>query len=91
MNGFKNLFRVMKVCYSKKGWVMRNTDLKILFVSGGDDPCRISDKDFYKAVNFLKAKGYKSVNSILYPGLRHEILLENEPKVWGDILKFIEN
>lgn len=90
VNGFKNLFRIMKICYSKNGWVMRNTDLKILFISGGDDPCRIDDKAFYKAVNFLKAKGYKSVDSILYPGLRHEIMLENEPKVQEDILKFIE-
>ena len=89
VNGFQNLFRIMKECYSHKNWHMENPVLKILFVSGGDDPCRISDKDFYKAVNFLKSRGYCDVQSHLYPGLRHEILLEGKQEVWDDILAFI--
>jgi len=88
-NGFKNLFKIMELCYSKKGWKMSNPSLEILFISGGDDPCRISDKDFLKAVNFMKDRGYKKVSYHLYPGLRHEILLEDEPKVWSDVSDFI--
>ena len=68
---------------------MSNPSLEILFISGGDDPCRISDKDFLKAVNFMKDRGYKKVSYHLYPGLRHEILLEDEPKVWSDVSDFI--
>lgn len=88
-NGFENLFKIMKACYAPKGWKMANPSLPVRFISGGDDPCRISDKDFYKAVDFMKKRGYTNVTSILYPGLRHEILLENEPKVWEDVLEFI--
>lgn len=88
-NGFENLFKIMKVCYNSKGWKMANPQLPIRFISGGDDPCRISDKDFRKAVDFLKNRGYTNVSATLYPGLRHEILLEKEPKVWEDVLDFL--
>lgn len=89
-NGFKNLFRIMQECYGAKGWRMANPDLKIMFISGGDDPCRISDKDFYKAVNFMRSRGYKDVSSKLYPGLRHELLLEGKREVWDDVLDFLD-
>lgn len=90
VNGFQNLFRIMKECYSAKNWHMKNPALKVLFISGGDDPCRISDKDFYKAVNFLKSRGYSDVQSRLFPGLRHEILLEGKQEVWEEVLAFIK-
>ncbi|MGM9787368.1 MAG: alpha/beta fold hydrolase [Candidatus Cryptobacteroides sp.] len=90
VNGFQNLFRIMKECYSDKNWHIKNPALKVLFISGGDDPCRISDKDFYKAVNFLKSRGYSDVQSRLFPGLRHEILLEGKQEVWEEVLAFIK-
>ena len=90
-NGFKNLFKIMQSCYAEKGWKVSNPSLPIMFISGGDDPCRISDKDFLKAIDFMKKKGYENVSYHLYPGLRHEILLEKEDKVWEDILQFIDN
>lgn len=49
----------------------------------------VSDRDFSKAVDFLKACGYTRVRSKLYPTLRHEILHEEVPEVFTDILKFI--
>lgn len=88
-NGFENLFKIMKACYNPKGWKMSNPQLPVKFISGGDDPCRISDKDFHKAVDFMRKRGYTQVNATLYPGLRHEILLENKPEVWKDILDFL--
>ncbi len=88
-NGFENLFKIMKACYNPKGWKMSKPELPILFISGGDDPCRISDKDFYKAVDFMKNRGYSNVSATLYPGLRHELLLEGEMKVWNDVLEFL--
>lgn len=88
-NGFKNLFKIMKECYNPKGWQMAHSKMPVLFVSGGDDPCRISDKDFDKAVDFMRERGYGKVSSKLYPGLRHEILLEGKAEVWEDIAKFI--
>lgn len=89
-NGFKNLLGVMVDCYSPKAWAMGNAALPIMFISGGDDPCRISDKDFQKAVDFMKARGYSNVSSKLYPSLRHEILLEKEAEtVFADIALFL--
>ena len=90
VNGFKNLFKIMKQCYASKGWKVSKPSLPIMFISGGDDPCRISNKDFMGAVNFMKERGYKDVTYQLYPGLRHEILLEGEKQVWDDVLEFIE-
>ncbi|MBP5488343.1 MAG: alpha/beta fold hydrolase [Bacteroidales bacterium] len=89
-NGFYGLLGVMKDCYNLKGWALKNPGLKILFISGANDPCRINDKAFARAVEFMRERGYKNVESKLYPGLRHEILQEKEaPEVFADILKFI--
>ena len=89
VNGFQGLLRLMRDCYGPAGWKMAHPQLSILFLSGGNDPCRVSDKDFGKAVDFLKARGYTQVRSKLYPTLRHEILHEENPEVFTDILKFI--
>lgn len=89
-NGFYGLLGVMKDCYSPKNWAMKNPALKVLFISGADDPCRIDDKAFAKAVDFMRKRGYTNVESKLYPGLRHEILQEKEaPEVYSDILNFL--
>ena len=85
-NGFDNLFGLMQDCYSGKGWITSNKTLPILFVSGKDDPCRTSDKDFGKAVQAVKNAGYTNVASVSYEGMRHEILNETgKEKVWQDI------
>ena len=88
-NGFKGLLGLMKDCYGAKGWKMANPNLPIRFISSGNDPCRISDKDFRKAVAFLQSRGYRQVGSRLFPTLRHEILREEDPAVFTDILKFL--
>ncbi len=84
LNGYESLFRLMRECYSTKGWKMANPALPVHFISGGDDPCRISDKRFAAAGEHLKARGYRSVTQKLYPGLRHEILNEGDMQVWRD-------
>ena len=87
-NGFLNLMRIMQMCYSADGWQMKNPSMPVLFVSGADDPCRIDDKAFGKAVQFLRERGYHNVDSKLYKGLRHEILFETDAKdiVWKDLI-----
>lgn len=89
-NGFAGLLGVMKDCYSAEGWAMANPDLPVMFISGAEDPCRVSDAAFMSAVSFMKERGYKNVSSKLYPGLRHEILLEKEaPSIYSDIFEFL--
>lgn len=90
-NGYFNLSSLMIECYSKKGWQMANPDLPIMFISGGDDPCRVSDEVFNEAVEFMRTVGYKNVSSKLYPNVRHQILKDVSYKeVWEDIHKFLE-
>lgn len=74
-----------------KGWKTGNPQLKVRFISGAEDPCRLSDKDFDKAVERMRQAGYKDVRAISYPGMRHEILNESgKAQVWADVLGFCE-
>lgn len=91
LNGFATLFGLIKRAYRKAGWKMQNPDAPIFFIAGEDDPCIISPKDFAKAVNFMRERGYKDVESKLYPGMRHEILNEvGKAEVWRDVVSWIE-
>lgn len=90
LNGFETLFGLIKRAYRKNGWVMQNPDLPIFFIAGADDPCIISTKDFEKAVNFMRERGYQDVKSKLYPKMRHEILNEiGKNAVWEDVVSEI--
>ena len=88
-DGFLNLLLLMKDCYSK-GDKAGNPDLPVRFISGGDDPCRLSDKALEDAVQAMRDKGYKDVTLKIYPGLRHEIHNETDhAEVWNDILSYL--
>lgn len=90
-NGFISLFSMMQDCYCAKGWKVSKPDLPILFIAGKDDPCITDEKQFGKAVDFIKNAGYGNTGSIMYEGLRHEILNETQKeKVWSDVLGFLE-
>ena len=90
LNGFQNLFTLMKDIYTKQGWELKKKDLPIFFIAGQDDPVIVSQKDWQKAQNFLKEIGYQNVSEKLYQGMRHEILNEKDKKtVFEDILKWI--
>lgn len=87
VNGFKNLLDLMKDCYSPKGWKMSNPSLPVHFISGAEDPCRISDKAIDKAADLMRRVGYRNTDLHLYHGMRHEILNETDRlQVWDDIL-----
>lgn len=90
LNGFIILFSLMKRAYDPRGWQMKNPAAPIFFIAGSDDPCIISQKDFEKAVNFMRARGYQDVVSKLYPKMRHEILNERgKLEVWSDVVDWI--
>lgn len=86
-NGFSGLLGLMKDCYAPKGWKVSNPDLPVHFISGAEDPCRVSDKALEQAVEKMRKLGYRHVDLKLYPGMRHEILNETgRLTVWNDIL-----
>lgn len=88
LNGYEGLLYLIKETYSKKGWRIENPHLPIRFVSGKDDPCMISEKKFFNAIQLLEKIGYESVSHRLFDGMRHEILNEkNNSIVYKDIVK----
>ena len=84
------LMKLFEEAYSKRGWIVSNPELPVIFLSGEDDPCMISRRKFQKSVRRMIKNGYTSTEDILYPGMRHEILNEvDKVSVWEDILNYI--
>lgn len=91
LNGFENLFRLMRNVYNDEKWIMRNPKLPIYFIAGKDDPCIISETKFHEACDFMRRLGYKNVKQKVYAGMRHEILNEVQAQVvFDDVLAFID-
>lgn len=66
-----------------------NPDLKILLLSGIDDPCAGGDRGRSNSKEVLETAGFKDISVITYEGMRHEILNEAEKgRVYSDILNF---
>ena len=67
-----------------------NPNIPILMLAGEDDPCRGGDKGFEDSIKTLRDAHYTNIKTKLYPGMRHEILNEeNHKEVYNDILKFL--
>lgn len=89
LNGIMTLLNLENITYTGKGFQVRQPELPVLFVSGKDDPCYVSEKRWKQAVNRMYQLGYKNVKQIRYEGLRHEIHNEEEyEKVFQDIEAF---
>ena len=87
LNGYMSLLGLMLDVYSKEGWLMKNTQLPVWFISGADDPCMIDLPKFLAAVNLMQNVGYSNVTYKLYDGMRHEIFNETDKKkVYEDVL-----
>lgn len=92
LNGFLNLFILMHEIYNDEDYLIRNPNMPILFIAGGQDPVIISKRDWEETQIFYKNIGYDSVKGILYKNMRHEILNElDKDIVYADILNFIES
>lgn len=92
LNGFLNLFTLMQDIYNEEDYLVRNPNMPILFIAGGQDPVIISKRDWEETQIFYKNMGYDNVKGILYKNMRHELLNEIDNNiVYEDILKFIES
>ncbi|HEX3078780.1 MAG TPA: alpha/beta fold hydrolase [Lachnospiraceae bacterium] len=92
VNGFRCLFLLMREAYSRKGWLNRNRDLPIWFISGNEDPCMGDVEKFHQAVRRMKEVGYQDVQAKIYDKMRHEIINETERMlVYKDILDRLDN
>lgn len=89
LNGFMTLLNLESITYTKGGFEVKQPKLPILFVSGEDDPCYVSEKKWRQAVERLSKLGYENITEIRYKGLRHEIHNEEEyEKVFRDMESF---
>lgn len=67
-------------------------DMPLFFVSGIDDPVGDCGKGVVAAVKMYREAGVRDVDMILYPGMRHEILNEDDKaKVYVDVLNWLED
>lgn len=91
VNGFENLFNLMKYTYKKSAYKVQNPALPIHFIAGSDDVVIVSPEKWEKAVEFIRKVGYPNVTRKLYPDMRHELLNEiGREEVYADVLEFIE-
>jgi len=89
INGFINLFKLMKGAYDKKNWNMQNKNLEFFVIAGEDDPIIQNRKKFNGLLEFLKSVGYTKIDSKLYENKRHELINEvGKWEIYEDILKF---
>lgn len=67
-------------------------DLPILLVSGDQDPVGEEGRGVLRAEALLRRAGVRQVETKLYPGCRHELVIEkNRLQVAGDILAWMES
>ena len=90
VNGFENLFNLMKYTYKKRGYRVQNPNLPIYFISGSDDAVLGNELKWFAAIEFLRKVGYNDVSGKLYEGMRHEIHQDVcKEEVFADLLRFI--
>ena len=66
-------------------------DLPLLFLSGDADPVGEQGKGVRRAIQSLKDAGVQNIESIFYPGARHELLVEtNKQEVFADIAAWLD-
>lgn len=92
LGGYAALTNLTAACCSKRHAKKVPTELPLLFIGGEQDPVGNCGKGVKSAAQMYKKAGVRDVETILYPGMRHEIL--NEPgraKVYLDVLNWIED
>ena len=94
LNGYYTIMDTMRRIYtgSPDRWVRKNTDMKIMFLSGRDDIYLGGEENLKNAVDRMKYIGYKNVEYKMYDGMFHEILNEKDKeKVFEDILENVKD
>ena len=65
-------------------------DLPLLFLAGDADPVGEQGRGVRRAIDSLRAVGVQNIQQKLYPGARHELLMElNRQEVMGDIAHWL--
>lgn len=91
MNGILTLLHLEWIVYKEGGYQVHKPELPILFLSGEDDPCYISNRKWKQAVERLSNLGYEDIHAILFENMRHEIHNEaQQEKVFEELDQFVQ-
>lgn len=90
--GYLDLFCGMVDMSKPSLYRVTNPNLPILLYAGEDDPCIGGEKGWNDTIKRLKDIGYQSVESALYPHMRHETLQEaDSEKVMHDVVEWCDH
>lgn len=90
LNGFRNLFLLLRDVYDTRGWALKNPALPVLFIAGSADPVIAGAEKWRQSQEFLRKLGYRDVRGRIYQGLRHEILNEDsKEQIYADVAAFL--
>lgn len=90
LSGYRDLYALAVEC-GKRGWAKKvPSDLPIMIIAGAKDPVGMNGRGPLFVADNLALAGIEPT-VILYPGDRHEILLEEDHEtIYADILKFLQ-
>lgn len=91
LNAYYSMFTGILRLYDPLLLAQVPKELPLLFLSGDADPVGERGKGVLRAVQSLKDAGVKNIRCILYPGARHELLLErNHLEVFANIRNWLD-
>lgn len=91
VKGFSDLFHLVNLANSEMVIKTVPKDLKIIFMSGEDDPIGENGHGVKRVFELYNKIGLSNVEMKLYPEKRHELLKEkNKDEVFNDIYNWIE-
>jgi len=89
---FRDMLTGVKFDTNPDNIAKMNKSTPVLFISGDDDPVGEKGEGVRRAYKAFKDAGLENVKMNLYPGARHEILLEtNHDEVYNDVLEWINS
>ena len=87
---FRDMMGGIKFISDPRNIALMNKNTPVLFIAGAEDPVGERGEGVKRAVQAFNDAGIRDVTMKLYPGARHEILLElNHEEVFSDVLNWI--
>ena len=91
VGAYNEMFRMITDIEKPENIAKMPKDLPVMFLAGEKDPVGQQTKGVKKVAELFSQAGMENVSVVLYPGLRHEVLNEEEgDRVRGDMLNFME-
>ena len=90
LNAYYSMFTGILRLYDPAFLGQMPKDLPLLFLAGDADPVGEQGRGVQRAIDSLRAVGVQNIRQKLYPGARHELLMElNRQEVMDDIAHWL--